>query len=358
MLLVCEENRLDSRSTAEMTLEEMTRLKVTLGSSVTIKLYERENRPKRGGIVFGFMPLLLLYILMECRKTTYRGVVRNLSDPDCECLGLPKDKSGRYRRPSAATLNNFANHVLAPVAEEIGNEISAVIPDLLEDPVVTIDSTPLHASRYNYDAEYNPHYEIRMDKAHIIMADGYPLAMALSRGCANDGPFGIPLTETMCGISPDIRLTEFHTDGQYDNFLMYAYIYEHTGAVMRCNQGTDAVYSGFTAEKVAEEYNALWEQDGYDPYKRKDIGFMLRFLCCNGKEESVGMYIRDRSMDKDAAEGKTKARHVCETIHRGVKRWMAFDIFRITKRTKAVRMKCRFLCLQLLATLFKGYLGT
>jgi hypothetical protein len=360
MLLVDEVLRLNSRSTAEMTVDEMILLRVSLESSEAIKQYEYDNRPKRGGIRYGFVQLFLLYLYMECRKTTYRGVVRNLSDHECRCLMFPKNGGGVCRPPSPATLNHFVNHVLARITEDIGKEISKAVLAVRPDHAYTytLDSTPMQASRYNFDADYHPHYEIRMDKAHMIMADGFPISMLHSNGHANDGPYGIPLVERMCEISPGMKAGEIHADGLYDAFLTYAYVYIHTGMMMRCNQGIGAVHSGFTDERIVEEYNGLWKKKGYDPHRKNDIDFMLRFLYKHGKEETVGMYLRDRSMDLDAKEGKTNARHVCETVHRAMKRWMAFDIFRIAKATKTIRVRCRFLCLQLLATLFKGYAET
>jgi len=354
MLLTRKNDRLDSRSTEELTIDELIRLKATLESSETIERYERMNRPKRGGVVFGFVPLLLLYLFMECRKTTYRGVVRNLNAHECECLGFPRSGNGRCRRPSAATLNHFVNHVLAHLDEEIGIEVAREV--LNECGLLfTIDSTPLQASRYNFNADFNVHYNIRMDKAHIIMAGGFPVAMIQSGGNAGDSPFCIPLVRRACGISHGLMINEFHADGAYDAFRTYAHVYIATGAVMRCNQGTDAVCSGVDDERIRKEYNGMWKTDGYDPHMKNDVDFMLRFLYRHGNVELVGRYIRDRSMELDEKEGKTNARHVCETVHRAMKRWIEFSIFRLVKGTKTIRTRCRFLCLQLLATLFKGY---
>jgi hypothetical protein len=355
MLLIEEAQRLDSRSTAEMTVDELARLRATLESSEAIGRIERAGRPRRGGVIFGFVPLLLLYMLMESRRTTYRGAVRNLSDRDCACLGLPLGSDGRHRRPSAATLNGFANHALAEAAEEIGREVSAAALAAMDSPVVTLDSTPLQASRYNFDADYSPHYEIRMYKAHMAMADGFPVAMIHSGGNAHDNPFAAPLVEGLCRARRGIWASAFHADGQYDAFLTYAHVYVRTGAVMRCNQGVDAVRSGVDADRIAEEYARMWREKGYDPHRKGDLDFMLRFLHRHGKGELVGMHLRDRSMGLDAAEEGAGGRHVCETVHRAMKRWMAFDAFRVVRRTMAARMRCRFLCLQLLATLFKGY---
>jgi len=357
MLPISFEHRLCSRSTAEMTVEELVRLKKVLESSDVIRKYEWENRPKRGGTVFGIVSLLLLYLLMESRKTTYRGSVKNLSDEDCTLLGLA-DREGRPRRPSAATLNGFVNKRLPDIMEGIGREIVSVILGMSSKLIVTIDSTPAQASRYNYDADYSPYYEIRMDKCHILMVNGYPLFMIQSSGNAGDNPFAEPLIGMLAGYSIKGKEIEIYVDGAYDAFLTYAAAYMATGRVMRCSYGNDAVYSGTDDKKIRDVYARMWKTNGFDSHKKNDIDFMLRFLFHNGEQELVGKYLRDRCMDMDKEKGKPPVRFVCETMHRSMKRWINLDIFRIRKATKVLRMKCRFLCVQMLSLLFKGYLET
>ena len=53
--------------------------------------------------------------------------------------------------------------------------------------------------------------------------------------------------------------------------------------------------------------------------------------------------------------GKDTHRQVCESAHRAFKRWLDFDIRGLRRSTRKVRVKCRFLFLQLLSTLFKGF---
>lgn len=360
MLPTLLERRLDVRSTEEMTVDELCMLREILESSETVRRHVSAHRPRRGGRVFGLVPLLLLYMLMECRKTTYRGVIRNLSEHDCICLGLV-DEDGRPRRPSYATLNAFVNRTLALMASAIGDELAAAVLTTMPLKAYTLDSTPLQASRYNTDAEYSEHYQIRMDKAHILMADGYPLFMLHSGGNAADSPFAEPLIDRLPRTRPSRGAMEFHADGAYDAFLTYARVYLSTGAVLRCNQGTDAVYHGVDEGAIRNAYARMWKLDGYDPHRKNDMDFMLRFLCRHGKEELVGKHLRDRSMrmNEDEADGKAKnVRHVCETMHRSMKRWVDLSIFRLVKRTKVARTQCRFLCLQLLSLLFRGYVSS
>ena len=355
MLLI--ERRLDARSTAEMTVDDLALLGTTLNSSETIKKYEFDNRPKRGGTIFGLVPMFLLYILMECRKTTYRGVVKNLSDHDCVCLGLT-DRKGRPKRPSAATLNGFVNKKLVKISDIIGKETVSAVLRTSSKLIITIDSTPAEASRYNFDADFNPYYNVRMDKCHIIMVNGFPMFMVQSRGNDGDNPYAETLIRMLSGCDLGGKEIEIHLDGAYDAFLTFAVAYMVTGVIMRCNIRSYAVYSGVDDEKLRDEYAGMWKKKGFDPHRKNDVDFMLRFLFRNGKEELAGQYIRDRSMELDKKEERTTARFVCETMHRSMKRWIDFSIFRIRRATKLVRMRCRFLCVQLLSTLFREYLDT
>lgn len=354
MRLIPDQHRLDIRSTAEMTVDQLALLRLPLGTSEVIRDYEDENRPRRGGVIFGFVPLLMTYILMECRKTTYRGIVKNLSDHDCACLGLPVGKDGKFMRPSAGTLNGFVNNRLSKVADQLVTELAkAVLESIPGSMIITLDSTPMQASSWNRDAEYNPHYGMRMDKAHIVMVNGHPLFMFRSSGTAGDNPFAAPLIELFHSVNPGGRKCSLCADGAYYCFETYALVYMRTGAVMACNLPEGAVSSGLEEEDIRKAYCDLWKADGYDPHRKNDTDFMLRFLFRNGRAELAGMYIRDLAMSGE--KRGENPRHVCETVRRAMKRWVDFDIFRIRKATKELRVKCRFLCVGLLSALFRGY---
>jgi len=353
MLLAVLDGRLDVRSTEEMSIDELCRLRAVLETSEVISSFVHERHPKRGGRAFSIVSLLLLYIYMECRKSTYRGVVRNLSDRDCECLGLV-DNDGCPRRPSYGTLNVFVNGTLAPMAEAIGDEFATAVLETMRVSSFTLDSTPLQASRYNTEAALNPHYSIRMDKSHILMADGYPLYQIHSGGGANDNPFASQLVDRL----PPVDGMAFYADGGYDAFRTYTTVYMATGAVMECNHGTNALHHGIDEDAIRRKYARMWRFEGYDPHRKNDLDFMLWFLCRHGEEVLVGKHLRDRSMLLAAeVDGERRnVRQVCETVHRAMKRWVDFSIFRLVKKTKEARVRCRFLCLQLLSVLFKGYI--
>lgn len=239
------------------------------------------------------------------------------------------------------------------MAEAIGDEFATAVLETMHASSFTSDSTPLQASRYNTEAALNPHYSIRMDKSHILMADGYPLYQIHSSG-VSDNSFVTPLIDRL----PPVGGMAFYADGGYDTFRTYTSLYMATGAAMEYNHGTNALHHGIDEDEIRRNYARMWRLKGYDPHRRNDPDFMLRFLCRLGEEVLVGQHLRDRSMLLVAeVDGERRnVRQVCETVHRDMKRWVVFSIFRLVKRTNEARILCRFLCLQLLSVLFKGYI--
>jgi hypothetical protein len=353
MLLIKEQFRLGVRSTEEMDIGGFSLIRVSLESSSVISEFETSRRPRHGGRLYPFVPMFMLYLLMECRKTTFRGIVRGLSDRECACLGLPHDGKGRFAVPSPSTLCHFANHVLPGISEKLGDELCKAVLGSAGDRTVTMDSTPAEASRYNTDADFNPHYCVKMDKAHILMCNGFPVKMIQTRGNAHDNPIAAELVFRMGDLG--IRSARVLADGSYDAVATYIDVYIATGCVLRCNRRTGSVYSGTGEKEIAEAYSSLHRAEGYDPERKRDMDFMLRFLYHNGRMETAGEYLRDISMNLDGKEGPPKGRWVCECVHRAMKRWIDFSIFGLWEKHKESRMKCRFLCIQFLSMLFKGY---
>ena len=66
------------------------------------------------------------------------------------------------------------------MAKAIGDELAAAVLRTKSLKAYMLDSTQLQAGRYVEGADHNPHYEIRMDKAHILMAGRHPLFIAFS----------------------------------------------------------------------------------------------------------------------------------------------------------------------------------
>ena len=103
-----------------------------------------------------------------------------------------------------------------------------------------IDSTPLEASRYNKHADYNPHYECKMDKAHITMIGTYPVFITHTKGVASDSSELINHIEAsdsfelinhieaLKKMNADVKL--YSADGGYDSFLNHSDIWYHLDA--------------------------------------------------------------------------------------------------------------------------------
>lgn len=351
MLLLNELSRLEGRSTKELSIDELSMLRVELESSKVIKEIEYKRRPKRGGAMYSFTSLLLLTMWKEVKGQTYKGILNDLDNHDLICLDLK-------RRPSVGTLCHFVTRVLPKYCEEIGDELTEAVLKSIDTRVYTIDSTPLEAGRYNFQAKYNPHYEIRMDKSHILMASGFPMMQIHTDGLAGDSPMARPLLYRLSKLSIDRREDDvILTDGAYDCFETYADAWMATGCVMVCNHPVDSVYhSDIDDARMLKEYNSLRGAKGFDPERKHDMDFVLRFLCSNGRRRLVGIYLRNVSMlESEQYDGKDTRRQVCESAHRAFKRWLDFDIRGLRRSTRKVRIKCRFLFLQLLSTLFKGF---
>ena len=144
MLLLRDVSRIEARSTKELSIDELSLLRVELESSKAIAEAEKDRRPRRGGIMYPFT-LILLAMWKEIRNQTYKGILKDLDDHDLICLGLK-------RKPSVGTLCHFLTRVLPKYCDSIGDEISEAVLKVLDERLFTIDSTPLEAGRYNYDA--------------------------------------------------------------------------------------------------------------------------------------------------------------------------------------------------------------
>ena len=131
---------------------------------------------------------------MEIKKLTFEGLTEALDGRGGQVvlknLGMPKGKNGRLQRPSNAWISTFRNHDYMYFRHELDRELrDTVLPKGRKNHVLlTCDSTPAEASRYSKWAQYNVHYEVRMCKVHIIMADGVPLVWDVTNGNAGDNP--------------------------------------------------------------------------------------------------------------------------------------------------------------------------
>ena len=363
MLLEKLTHRIKNRSTEELVIDELIELRSILKSSKVIEKFEC-NRAKRGRRKYDFIQLLLLYLWMESKKTTFRGVLRNLNDHDCKCLGFVKHR-GHYDIPSLATLNHFVNHVLPEVFEDLSIELSESMIASSSKKVYTIDSTPLEASKFS-SADFNTHYNCRMDKAHMIMINGFPLIVKHTRGNAADAPVGRELVKELYDIKRDIECKfencELLADGSYANFEMHADVFYQLKCLIQCRYPEDSAFHHEADEKkILNAYASLFKHDDYDMNRKNDIDYVLRFLYRHGKKILVGKYLWNiglhnwkEDQEKEESE-QDRRRWICETVHKAAKCWIDFNVKNLRVKTKETRIKCKFLCVQLLSMLFASY---
>lgn len=253
-------------------------------------------------------------------------------------------------------MSTFVNRLWPRLQEGLmGEAVEAILGSLQDRPLLwTCDSTPLEASRYSRVCVYNPHYEVRMDKCHIIMVNGIPLLFTHTGGNAGDNPELKRMLSSMHGLHPD-RSVAFATDGAYHNFETYALVYRRTGKVMATNQGRDAVFhEDATWKNVLKRYRSMWANHDHVNPKLTNPDKILRYLMNHGQTELVGKFLHnlDLSRGKALKDAWAKARHVCETMHFDMKRWMNFDVRGLRKEGREQRMSLRFFLCQLLSMVF------
>ena len=174
-----------------------------------------------------------------------------------------------------------------------------------------IDSTPLEASRYNKHADYNPHSECKMDKAHITMVGTYPVFMTHTKGVAGDSPKLINHIEALKKINADLEFNS--ADGGYDSFLNRSDIWYHLDAKSISSYPSNAVINQEgEKERINHWVNKKWKigSDIHASMKNK-----LKFLYENGKKKQVGMYLRNQNISDDSFNEQYQKRDECEKIH-------------------------------------------
>ena len=77
----------------------------------------------------------------------------------------------------------------------------------------------------------------------------------------------------------------------------------------------------------------------------------------SSKGEEAGKFLRnlDMARGRRISAGYARDRHVCETIHRAMKRWMAFDVRGLRKESEEARKKFKFFTAQILCAVFDPY---
>ena len=350
MLTVNSDGRIRIRSTKRLNAKGIEKIAELVRSFDEIDRYERRHQPKRGKRTYPFYSLVVLFIYLEIMGLTYDG---DIPQNKLKAMGMPRGRDG-YLRPSPARISYFMNNEWPEMQDAVSAEYVEAVMASLPEKEFTVDSTPMEASRYSKRYHYSPHYEIRMGKCHIIMCCGYPLVCTFTD--AND-PDCLELAKLLAmlpGAIPGVK--QFTSDGSYPSFLNYSLVLDRLGVVMASNPSVDSVMHDERSMAYIERlYSSYWREPGYRP-KASPIR-MLRFLIDMGREEAVGQFLRNLDMSRGdrISAAYARDRHVCETVHRAMKRWMDFDVRGLRRESEDARKRFRFFTAQILCAIFDPY---
>lgn len=360
MLAIADILRIKDRSGEELKVEDFGPIIGMLRSSKAIERFDNLRKPKGRRLMYDTVQMLTLCLYMEVRKMTLGGVIADLSDiggqKRMEALGMPF-VNGKYRCPTKSWMSDFMNKVWPGLEDDLEDEVMEMIVESQGEALFTCDSTPLEASRYSERCPFNPHYDIRMDKCHMIMCNGHPVCYSHTPGTVFDGNELKGLLDRLPKGACSKGLG-FVTDGNYDGIEHYVDVYLATGMIMTSNCGVQAVIrKEGTWENLMRRYNSMWKNHDYR--RPKDVGqdFIIRYLCSHGERKLVGMYLRNQDLLRKEKEGLAldKARHVCETVHHAMKRWLRFDVRGLIGKNVRNRIGLRFFFAQILSFAFADY---
>jgi hypothetical protein len=350
------------RSTSRLSAKGLQPIIEILRSSRTLALYDMGREPGCRELKFTAVQMMAILLYIEIKKFTledYENAVEGRgSQMVLRNLGMPMVR-GRYVAPSTGWVSTFRNHEFPKFRAELEREfMEAVIEMTAGHRIVTIDSTPAEASRYSKWADFNAHYRIRMAKVHIIMVNGIPIFGLVTNG--NDGDN--PEFRKMLSRLQNARWgagTLLLSDGAYDSAETYADVFLKTGVVMSSNSGAGSVWHEEAEwDDMVRRYNRLHRERGFVPSNKAAPEFILRFLARHGQKEVVGWFLRnlDMSRGKIIHRAHAKARHVCETVHHAMKRWVDFDVRGLHSPYVGRRLMMRLFFCSLLCVLFEPYI--
>jgi hypothetical protein len=302
--------------------------------------YSDENR-----FHFNVGLMIRLTVLKAFRKLSFRKTVSSLTDDDCHYLKIPVIND-EYLIPSASALHHFVKERLG---EDGFNDLmvrmaSQIVRSKNEKQEVIIDSTPLEASRYDNYADFNEHYKIKMDKAHILHWGDYPLLMIHSTGNSYDGNYVLPLLKMT--ENKKIPVSSAILDGGYDSFSIHAHIWNYFNVHPLIQMRDNAVlHKEGTIPGINKQINKMWKIGG-DVHEKNEN--KLKFLYANGQTEKVGMYFRNQNILDPDFDLKCSSRSNCERKHSHIKNIVDFDIRGIPNQSKNLYTLMKFVAYQIL----------
>ena len=352
------------RSTGRISAKGMRPFIDMLESSEALMRFDRNRCRPGGALKYSAVNMMTVITYIEIRKISYEEYETTVKGRGGQVilrnLGMPTDANGRYLAPSRGWISDFRNHLYYHFGYELELEMRNTVLQRMKESdrnlIVTVDSTPLEASRYSEWAEFNVHYNIRMAKAHIIMVNGVPLTYSFTNGRAADGPEFIRLLQGYDSVQ--LRGIRILSDGGYASHDTYLEVFRRTGMVMSSNIRHDGiVHEEATYPKLIRLYNGLNRNRDFVPQKHITPGRMLRYLANHGYGDRVGWFLRNLDMCRgDRIHcADAKDRHVCETVHHGMKRWVSLDVRGLNRKYAEKRIRIRLFICSMLCFVFEPY---
>jgi len=127
---------------------------------------------------------------------------------------------------------------------------------------------------------------------------------------------------------------------------------------LSANAGKDAVYAKDAVwENVVRRYNRLHRRRGFVPSSDATPDSIVMFLAANGERRLAARFLRnlDLSRGRKISGEYARMRHVCETVHHAMKRWVNFDVRGLRKKFAEVRTALRVMVCQMLCLIFAPY---
>jgi len=308
--------------------------------------YLEDNCYEGGGNHFHHDPLIMLKLVVVklFRKLSYRDTILTLTDEDCRFLALPWTGDG-YVIPAPSTLHHFVKYRLKEEGFEMLMEIVGTIICRESGVGVGImDSTPLEASRYDNNAEYNPHYKCKMDKAHIFHIDDIPVFCCYSGGTESDSDYALPMIKGIGKMNP--KISAVFADGGYDSFQIHADIHQ----ILRVKpyidfRDTAVIRREGEVNRIDHWVNKLWRKGGS---VHATLSQKLDFLYKNRRQEQVGMYLRNQNLRDPTFRAVYKKRGDCERTHNNIKSTVKFDVRKLRNFSKKLYVLANFVAYQIL----------
>ena len=186
--------------------------------------------------------------------------------------------------------------------------VGKIVGQLSHEKSGIMDSTPLETSRYDQYAEFLPHYQCKMYKAHIFHRGDIPVFCCFSEGAKSDLTYA---TDMIKGVEPmKPKIATVFADGGYDTFGVHADIHHflHARPVIDFRK-TAVIHDQGNVDRIDYWVNKMWKEGGlvHDTPEKK-----LEFLYKLGRKEQVGMYFRNQNLRDPAFDEVCSGPGDCE----------------------------------------------